>query len=101
MGAESTSLYTQMKHLANLLRNKAISQQNPSIYEDKRPKSVEDTEKTVRGLLQDNKVPGTNATVAPGLEPAGLATELLGQSRLMAPSPAKQGLSTTERHQVA
>ena len=35
-----------MKHLADLLRNKANSQQYPSIYEDRVPKSVEGTEKT-------------------------------------------------------
>ena len=43
---ESTSPCTQVKHLANLLRNKANSQQYPSIYEDRRPKSIGDTEKT-------------------------------------------------------
>ena len=46
MGAESTSPCTWVKHLADLLRNKANSQQYPSIYEDRRPKSIEDTEKT-------------------------------------------------------
>ena len=46
MGAESTSPCTQVKHLADLLRNKANSQQYCSIYEDRRPKSVEDTEKS-------------------------------------------------------
>ena len=45
MEAESTSLCTWVKHLANLLRNKVNSQQYPSIYEDRRPKSIEDTEK--------------------------------------------------------
>ena len=30
----------------DLLRNKKNSQQYPSVYEDRRPKSIEDTEKT-------------------------------------------------------
>ena len=110
MVAESTSPCTQVKHLADLLRSKAKSQQYPSIYEDRRPKSIEDTERTVRGLLQDNMVPGTSAgtrvTIAPGLAPARSASGLLGQDSweragLMAPSPAKQGLSSTERDLVA
>ena len=46
MGAESTSPCTWVKHLANLLRNRANSQQYPSIYEDWRPKIVEDIEKS-------------------------------------------------------
>ena len=46
MGAESTSLCTLVKHLADLPRNKVNSQQYPSIYEDRKPKSIEDTEKT-------------------------------------------------------
>ena len=46
MGAESTSPCTQVKHLADLLRNKANSQQYPSVYEDRRPKSIENAEKT-------------------------------------------------------
>ena len=46
MGAESTSPCTWVKHLLDLLRNKANSQQYPSVYEDRRPKSIEDTEKT-------------------------------------------------------
>ena len=44
--AESTSPSTCVKHLPNLLRNKANSQQYPSIYKDRRPKSIEDTGKT-------------------------------------------------------
>ena len=35
-----------VKHLEDLLRNKKNSQQYPNIYVDRRPKSVEDTEKT-------------------------------------------------------
>ena len=58
VGTESTSPCTQVKDLANLLRNKANSQQYPSIYEDKRPKSIEDTEKTdCKGSASGQKGP--------------------------------------------
>ena len=71
MGAELTSLCTWVKHLPILLRNKANSQKQPRVYEDRKPKSTEDTEKTEgKGILQDKKVPGTNggtrAAAAPG-----------------------------------
>ena len=46
MGAESTSPRTRVKHLADLLRNRANSQQYLNIYEDWRPKIVEDIEKS-------------------------------------------------------
>ena len=46
VGVESTAPCTWVKHLADLLRNKANSQQYPSVYEDRRPKSIEHTEKT-------------------------------------------------------
>ena len=46
VGVESTSPCTWVKHLPDVLRNKANSQQYPSIYEDRKPKSIEDTEKT-------------------------------------------------------
>ena len=77
MGAESTSPCTQVKHLADLLRNKANSQQHPSIYEGRRPKSIEDTDKTHgKGTASGKKVPGTStgtrATAAPGPHPPGL-----------------------------
>ena len=91
----------------DLLRNKANSQQHPSIYEDRRPKTIEDTEKKqmVRGLLQDKKVPGTSvgtrATAAPVLCLLGLLQDSWERARLMAPFPAKQGLSSTERDLVA
>ena len=93
---ESTSPCTQVKHLANLLRNKANSQQYPSMYED-RPKSIEDTGKQmVRGLLQDKKVPGTSretrATAAPGPAPSGSATGLLGESRVNSSLPCQTRL---------
>ena len=45
MGVESTSLGTWVKHLGNILRNKANSQHYASVYEDRRPQSIEDTEK--------------------------------------------------------
>ena len=45
MGAESTSPCTRVKHRADLLRNKANSQQHPSDYEDRRSENIEDTEK--------------------------------------------------------
>ena len=85
MGAESTSPCTWVKHLANLLRNKANSQQDLSIYEDRRTKSLEDTEKTDgKGIASGKKVPGTStgtkATAAPGLVPTGPAAGLLGES---------------------
>ena len=45
----------------------------------------------VRGLLQDKKVPGTNAgtraAAAPGPPLAGPATGLLGESRVNGPLP--------------
>ena len=86
MGVESTSPCTRVKHLADLLRNKENSQQYPSVYEDRRPKSIEDTEKTdSKGLLQDNKVPGTSAgtrvTTATGPVPPRPATGLPCQTR--------------------
>ena len=37
---------TQVKHLANHLRNRATSQRYSSIYEDWRGKNVEDVEKS-------------------------------------------------------
>ena len=91
MGAELTSPCTWVKHLPTLLRNKANSQKPPSVYEDRRPKSTEDTEKTEgKELLQDKKVPGTNTgtrvAAAPG-PPArgGPAAGLLGESQVKGP----------------
>ena len=58
MGAESTSLCTGVKHLPNILRNKVNSQRHPSVYEDRRPKSIEDTEKTEgKGIASGQKGP--------------------------------------------
>ena len=59
----------------------------------------------VRGLLQDKKVPGTNAgtraAAAPGPPVRGLLQDSWGRAGLTAPSPAKQGLSNTVRDMVA
>ena len=72
MGAELTSLCTWVKHLPNLWRNKPNSQKHPSVYEDRGPKSTEDTEKTEgKGIASGQKVPGTSMgtteAAAPGL----------------------------------
>ena len=60
---------------------------------------------TVRGLLQEIKVPGTNvenrATAAPGPCLLGLLQDSWERAGLMIPSLAKQGLSSTERDLVA
>ena len=60
---------------------------------------------TIRGLLQDKKVPGTStgtrATAAPGPCWPGLPQDSWGRAELMAPSPAKQTLSSAERDLVA
>ena len=100
LGAESTSPCIRVTHLADLLRNKANSQQYPSVYEDRRLKSIEDTKKQmVGGLLQDKKVPGTStgtrASAAPGPCLPGLPQDSWGRAEIAAPSPAKQGLSST------
>ena len=77
MGVELTSHCTWVKHLPTLLRNKANSQKQVSVYEDRRPKVQRTLRKQkVRGLLQDKKVPGTNTgtrvAAAPGLPLRGL-----------------------------
>ena len=59
MGAEPSSPYAQLKHLADLPGSRVNRQWNPSIYEVWRPKIVEDIEKqTVRRLHWDSEVPG-------------------------------------------
>ena len=62
-------------------------------------------QKKVRGLLQDKKVPGTNAgtrvAAAPGLPVRGLPQDSWERAGLMPPYPAKQGLSNTVRDLVA
>ena len=45
--AESTYPCTRVKHIAVLLRKKEISQQDPSIYEDRTPKIIEELKKQV------------------------------------------------------
>ena len=100
MGAESTSLCAWMKHLPNLLRNKANSQQYPAFMKIGDQKVYRTLKKqTVRGLLQDKKVPGTSVgtrtTGAPGPHPQGLPQDSWERAELMTPSPAKQGLSNT------
>ena len=59
----------------------------------------------VRGLLQDKKVPGTNAgtrvAAAPGPPMWGLPQDSWERARLTDPSAAKQGLSNTVRDLVA
>ena len=106
MGAELTSPCTWVKHLPTLLRNKANSHKQPSVYED-RDQKVQRTlrKQKVRGLLQDKKVPGTNAgtraAAAPGPPMQGLQQDSWQRAGLMAPSPAKQGLSNTVRDLVA
>ena len=46
VGAESTSPCAGVEHLADLLRNRVNSQWYPSVYEDWRPKTVQDIEKS-------------------------------------------------------
>ena len=106
MGVKSTSPCTWMKHLADLLRNRVNSQQYPSIYEDWRPKIVEDTEKSeVRRVLQDNKVLGsslgTRVAAAPGPAPTWSVTGFLGESRVNGSLPCQSRLSSTRRDLVA
>ena len=60
---------------------------------------------TVRGLLQDKKVPGNNTgtrvAAAPGPPQLGLPQDSWERARLRDSSPAKQGLSNTVRDLVA
>ena len=106
MGAESTFLGTQVKHLAVLLRKEANSQQYPSVYENRRPKSIEDTEKTDnKGIASGQKGPWEqrreqgNCSPRPAL--AGPATGLLKESQLNGSLPCQTGLSNTKRDLVA
>ena len=56
--SEYTSPYTWVKHLADLLSNKVNSQQYPTIYEDRRAKRIEETEKTYgKGIASGQKGP--------------------------------------------
>ena len=74
MGAQPSSFFSQLEHLANLLRNTVNSQWNPSLYEIWKQKIAEDIEKQmVRRLYWDSKVPGicsgTRAAAAPSPAP--------------------------------
>ena len=82
MGAESTSPCTRVKYLADLLRNKANSQQHPAFLKIRDQKVLRALKKqTVRGLLQNKKVPGTSTTAPPRPSAsAGPAEGLLGES---------------------
>ena len=90
MGAELTSPCTRVKHLPTLLRNKANSQKQPSVYEDRRPKGTEDTEKTEgKGIASRQKCPWDQRRDQGGCSPrpalAGPATGLLGESQVNIP----------------
>ena len=84
MGVESTSPCTLVKHLADLLRNKANSQQYSRVYEDRRPKSIKDTEKTDgKGVASGQKGPWDQlrdqGECSPRPAPTEPATGLLGE----------------------
>ena len=59
----------------------------------------------VRGLLQDKKIPGTSVgtrvTAALGPRPLGLPQDSWERAKLLVPSPAKQGSSSTKRDLIA
>ena len=106
MGAELTSPCTWVKHLPTLLRNKANSQKQPSVYEDRKPKSTEDTEKTEgKGIVSGQKGPWDQrrdqGSCSPRPALPGLLQDSWERAGLTAPSPAKQGLSNTVRDVVA
>ena len=89
MGEESTSLCTWVKHLPILL-SKANSQKQPNIYEDRRPKSTEDTEKTEgKGIASGQKGPwdqhGDQGGGSPRPASARPATGLLEESQVNGP----------------
>ena len=86
-----------MKHLANILRNKANSPQYPSVYEDRRPKSREDTEKTDgKGIASGQKGPWDQHGDQDGCRPrpalTGPAAGLLGESRVNGSLPCQKKL---------
>ena len=92
VGAESTSLCTWVKHLPILLRNKANSQKQPSTYEDRRPKSTEEPEKTEgKGIASGLKGPWDQRRGQGGCSPrpshARPAAGLLGESWVNCPLP--------------
>ena len=88
----------------DLLRNKVNSQQYPSIYEDRRPKSIEDTEKTDgKGIASGQKGPwdqrGDQGDCSPRPAPAGPAAGLLGESQVNGSLPCQARLEQhRERH---
>ena len=101
MGAESTFPCTWVKYLPDLLRNKANSQQYPSVYEDRRPKTIEDTEKTdSKGIASGQKGPwdqrGEQGECSPRPVPPGPATGLLGESGAKGSLPCQ---TRFEQHQ--
>ena len=74
-------------HLAHLLRNKVNSQQYPSVYEDRRQKSITDTEKTDgKEIASGQKGPwdqhGDQGNCSPRPEHARPDTGLLGGSQV-------------------
>ena len=90
VGAELTSPCTWVKHLPILLRNKVNSQKQPSVYEDRRPKSTEDTEKTEgKGISSRQKGPWDQCGDQGGCSPrpalAGPATGILRESPVNGP----------------
>ena len=88
-------LYT-VKHLDDLLRNTVNSQQYPSIYEDRRPKSIEDTEKTDgKGIASGQKGPWDQQgpeQLKPQARVPGPATGLLGERRVNGSLPCQTRL---------
>ena len=89
-----------------LLRKEANSQKQPSVHEDRRPKSIEDTEKTEgKGIASRQKglwdQRGDQGGCSPRPACVGPAAGLLGESQVKAPFAAKQGLSNTVRDLVA
>ena len=79
---------------------KANSQKQPSVYEDRRPKSTEDTEKTEgKGIDSGQKGPwdqcGDQGGCSPRPTHAGPAAGLLGESRVNGPLPCQ---TRTEQH---
>ena len=100
-GTESTSPCTWVKHLPDLLKNKASSQQHPSVYEDRRPKSIDNTEKTDgKGIASGQKGPWNQlrdqGDCSPRPAPARPATGLQGESQVNSSLPCQTGL---QQHQ--
>ena len=83
-----------MKHLGDLLWNKVNSQLYPSVYEDMRPKSIEDTEKTdSKGIASGQKGPldqcGYQGYCSPRPAPARTAAGLLGENSVNGSLPCQ------------